>query len=170
MRPTKRQILASLGTLIGGTVIVLTILDAGPNAVLRYGRFVPMWLHEPEGIGVGITVLVTSLVIALILAPWRKAGQDPPAAFDASRMDAWILWKLDAWLKSHGNKISLTDDPAIRHRAVLLTVDSEIPAFLHTALGKSERAKYQEAIAASKASGSKSPYELFFIAAEYLQG
>jgi hypothetical protein len=170
MQFTKRQIWAVVAALIGGGAIALQYLDSGPNVIVKYGRLLPIWAQDPKFIGIGITVLATGLVIALILAPWRRAGQDPPALFDASRVDAWILWKLDGWLKTHRNIVNQTTDQAIRDRAVLNTVESEIPAFLHTAMGKSEKAKYQEALAASKASDSKSPYELFFIAAEYLQG
>ncbi len=135
MQFTRPKILASLATLCSGVAIALTILDAGPNVMHKYGHLLPQWFQDPKAIGVCVTALVTALVIALILAPWKRA---PHNSQSFNTIGGWIVIEMQSCLRHIRSAAKIGGIDAV-NKEILAALDHGIPTFLESAMSMSAR-------------------------------
>jgi hypothetical protein len=159
--------MAAIVAVFGGGAIALQWLDSGPNVVARYGHLLPVWAHDPKVRGIAVTVLITALVIALILAPWKR--EQPQRSQTFNTIDGWIVQEMQLCLH-HIRSAAKTGGIDAVNKEVLAALNHGIPTFLESAMSMSARRQFESAVQGARDGGITDPFALFSVATSCLGG
>jgi hypothetical protein len=167
MRNTGRRIVAAVFFAVNLLAAIVGIWLGVPQLIAQNAQRLPQMIVDPTTLWVAFLLFVGVIGVALILVPWGRdsSKKEPPESLGAPFIIEDALMRLiDGALTS----IEATDDVALKLERATHWTDHQIPTFLERALGKREKDKYVEAIAASRATND-APIALLRVAYTYLK-
>jgi hypothetical protein len=167
---TKREVWGAIVTVLFVASAIIGILTGLPQLIRDNVHHVPSWIANPNFIWVASLLVVETIAVLLILAPWRKPHQtaDDPEIIKNLGPQFLFESQLFHFIDRAIKELSAISEASRLQSAILHWVDSVAPTFIETWLGKKEKEKYARTIEEAKPR-CRNEADTLRIAVTYLQ-